>query len=105
MTGRINNSIFIFYFYMISPFACFAQLPLITDNAGIQGKGKGQFEISNGVGFHNEHRCIENSSEILPVFTYGLNDKCDIVLCYVILFFSPQLQMTPAKQKLQVSLT
>jgi hypothetical protein len=86
MTNRINHSTFIFLIYIISPFACFAQLPLITDNTGTQGKGKGQLEISNGVGFHNEHRCIENSSEISPVFTYGINDKIDIVLCYPFLY-------------------
>lgn len=86
MTNRTNHSTLIFLFYIISPFACFAQLPLITDNTGVQGKGKRQFEISNGIGFHNEHRCIENSSEILPVFTYGLNNKCDLVLCYPFLF-------------------
>jgi len=72
--------------YLTNSKICFSQLPLITDNTGIQGKGNGQFEISNGVGFHNEHRCIENSAEISPVFTYGINNKSDIVLCYPFLF-------------------
>jgi hypothetical protein len=65
---------------------CLAQLPLITDNTGVQGKNNGQFEISNGVGFHTEHRCIENSSEISTVFTYGLNNSTDAVVGYPFLF-------------------
>lgn len=75
-------------FYTLSSYTCFAQLPLITDNTGTQGKGKGQIEISNGFGFRNQHRCIENTSEVLPVLTYGFNDKCDFVLCYPFLFSS-----------------
>ncbi|MFH0895630.1 MAG: transporter [Bacteroidota bacterium] len=68
------------------PEECYSQLPLITDNTGVQGKGNGQVELSNGIGFHSEHRCMENSTEILPVFTYGLFDKCDLILNYPFLF-------------------
>ena len=89
MEIRINNST-LFLFFMVFPFVCFAQLPLITDNTGTQEKGNGQVEISNGVGFHNEHRCIENSSEILAVFTYGLFDNTDIVISYPFLFSRTQ---------------
>lgn len=78
----------IFLFFMIFPFICFAQLPLITDNTGTQGKGKGQIEISNGVGFHNGHRCIENFSEITPILTFGVLDQADIVVGYPFLFSS-----------------
>lgn len=65
---------------------CMAQLPLVTDNTGVQGKGNGQIEISNGLGFYNEHRCIKQSSEITPVFTYGINNTNDIVISYPFVF-------------------
>lgn len=68
----------------------FSQLPLITDNTGTQGKGKGQIEVSNGLGFHNEHRCIENSSEISPVFTFGIFDNTDAIVGYPFLFSTIQ---------------
>jgi len=63
-----------------------AQLPCISDNTGTQGKSNAQIELYYGMGFHNEHRCIENSTEILPVFTYGLRDKVDVVVAYPFLF-------------------
>lgn len=66
--------------FMIFPLFASAQLPLITDNTGTQGTGNGQVEISNGVGYHNQHRCIENSSEISPVLTFGVFDNTDFVV-------------------------
>lgn len=64
----------------------FAQLPLVTDNTGTQGKGKAQIEISNGAGFNNAHRCVEHSTEVTPVITAGMNDKTDIVLSCPFIF-------------------
>lgn len=68
----------------------FSQLPLITDNTGTLGKGKAQLEFSNGMGFQNEHRCIENSTEISTVLTYGIIDNVDIVAGLPFLFSSIQ---------------
>lgn len=77
-------------FYFANTEISFSQLPLITDNTGTQGKGNGQIEISNGLAFHNEHRCIENSSEISPVFTFGIFDNTDFVVGYPFLNSSVQ---------------
>ena len=79
---------FMLFVMLLMFFPVQAQLPLITDNTGVQGKGKGQIEVSNGLGFHNEHRCIENSSEILPQFAYGIHSKCDLVAGYPFLVSS-----------------
>lgn len=65
---------------LIIPFYASAQLPLITDNTGTQGKGNCQIELSNGLGYHNQHRCYQTISEISGVYTYGLAEKADIVL-------------------------
>lgn len=82
MPGPLRQSVLLFLLLIISTFACLAQLPLITDNTGTQGRGNGQIEFSNGVGFHNEHRCIENSSEFSPVFTFGIFDNTDFIVGY-----------------------
>ncbi len=71
---------------LFSPIFTFAQLPCITDNTGTLEKKNGQFEFCNGFGFHNEHRCIVNSTEISTVFTYGVVDNCDFVMGYPFLF-------------------
>lgn len=68
----------------------FSQLPLITDNTGTLGKGKGQLELSNGLGFQSEHRCVENSTEIASVFTFGIIDNADLVVGIPFLFSSIQ---------------
>lgn len=77
---KISFLNFVLSFLLCFPALSIAQMPLITDNTGTQGKSNGQIEISNGLGFHNEHRCVENSSEISPVFSYGLTDKSDFVV-------------------------
>lgn len=65
---------------------CNAQLPLLTDNAGTVGARVGQVELGVGMGFQNEHRCIENQTEIAPVFTFGVLDKLDVVLGFPFVF-------------------
>lgn len=70
----------ILFFLLLIPFFTKAQLPLITDNTGTQDAGNGQIELSNGLGYHNEHRCTETYSEFSGVFTYGISSKTDIVL-------------------------
>lgn len=64
------------------------QLPFITDNAATLGKQIFQIELSNGIGFQNEHRCRENSNEISPVLTYGLLNNTDIILAFPYLFLN-----------------
>lgn len=57
-----------------------AQLPLISDNTGTQGKGNSQIELSNGIGYHNQHRCTETYSEFSGVYSYGVYEKTDLVI-------------------------
>ncbi|MDD3877174.1 MAG: hypothetical protein PHT69_11165 [Bacteroidales bacterium] len=68
------------------PVTTYCQLPLLSDDTGTQGKGLFQFELSNGLDYNSEHRCNEKTTEIAPVFTYGLHDKVDVVLCTPYLF-------------------
>ena len=94
---RILVSLMICMAYFANIEISFSQLPLITDNTGTQGKGNGQIEISNGVGFHNEHRCIENSSEVSPVFTFGIFDNTDAIVGYPFLFSTIQDDTSESK--------
>ena len=57
----------------------YSQLPLLTDNTNTAEKGNSQIELSNGVGYHNQHRCYQTISEISGVYTYGLFERADIV--------------------------
>jgi len=72
----------------------YSQLPLITDNSGTLGRGKSQLELSNGMGYENEHRCVENSTEIAPVFTLGIFEKFDLVLSCPFEFYSEEMDST-----------
>jgi len=58
--------------------------PLITDDAGTQGKGKGQIEI--GFQFWHHREAVDATTtdkkeggEITPVITVGLHDRVDLV--------------------------
>lgn len=64
----------------------YSQMPLITDDTGTQGRGVFQFELSNGMGINNEHRCNEKITEIAPVLTYGISEQVDIVFCTPYIF-------------------
>jgi hypothetical protein len=60
--------------------AVFAAHPLITDDAGTQGKGKGQFELNGQYEHEHESGEKENNSEISTALTFGLTDTIDFVL-------------------------
>lgn len=85
ITKIIRRFIITSFFLLIGP-AAMCQLPLITDNAGTVGNKVGQLELGVGMGFQNEHRCIENETEIAPVFTFGVLDKLDVVLGFPFVF-------------------
>jgi Putative MetA-pathway of phenol degradation len=56
--------------------------PLITDDAGTQGKGKGQFEFV-GEYDHDKKDGVTTDSIVapmIPVLSYGMTDAIDIVL-------------------------
>jgi len=54
--------------------------PLVTDDAGTQGKGKFQFELDGEHSRNNEDGVKGNTTQITPVLTYGIVDNIDIVL-------------------------
>jgi len=58
----------------------FAAHPLITDDAGTQGKGKFQVELNGAYGQEKEDGVKEQAFEISSILTYGLLDNLDIVL-------------------------
>ncbi|HAR96309.1 MAG TPA: transporter [Deltaproteobacteria bacterium] len=72
-------SLIVFLFYL-SVSAVFAAHPLITDDAGTQGKGKWQLELDGQYEHEHERGEKENNSEISTTVTYGLMDTMDFVL-------------------------
>lgn len=60
----------------------FAAHPLITDDAGTQGKGKFQLEIIGEYEHDNKDGVTTNSitAPTIPVLSYGITDTSDIVL-------------------------
>ena len=60
----------------------FAAHPLITDDAGTQGKGKSQLEFIVEYSHDEEDGVAEKSLEIptIPFLSYGITDAIDVVL-------------------------
>lgn len=59
------------------PLPAFAAHPLITDDAGTQGKGKFQFEFNGEYGRNNED-VVKNQGQIAAALTYGIIDQVDV---------------------------
>jgi hypothetical protein len=55
--------------------------PLITDDAGTQGKGKAQLELTGEYGHEKKYGVTTDSvvAPTIPVLSYGLTDASDIV--------------------------
>lgn len=73
-------SLVVFLSYLLSVSAAFAAHPLITDDAGTQGKGKWQVELDGQYEHEHESGEKENNSELSTVVTYGITDRIDLVL-------------------------
>jgi hypothetical protein len=58
----------------------FAAHPLITDDAGTQGKGKFQLEVNGEYEHEKEDGLTENTTQIAATLSYGISDPLDIVL-------------------------
>jgi hypothetical protein len=56
----------------------FAQHPLITDDTGIQGKGKFQLEINGQYGRDNNDEVIQFTTPTVSTLTYGVIDSVDV---------------------------
>jgi hypothetical protein len=58
----------------------FAAIPLITDDAGTQGKGKFQLELSGEYGHDEGESATDKTSQLSATLTYGIIGPVDIVL-------------------------
>jgi hypothetical protein len=58
----------------------FAAIPLITDDAGTQGKGRFQLEIAGEFGSDKDEAVTNRGSEFPAALTYGIADVVDVVL-------------------------
>lgn len=54
--------------------------PLITDDAGTQGKGRFQLEINGQYGHDREDGATVNSTQLAATLTYGIIDNLDVAL-------------------------
>ncbi|MCL5885387.1 MAG: hypothetical protein M1377_08655 [Deltaproteobacteria bacterium] len=73
----------IFALMVLSP-ECHAAHPLITDDAGTQGKGKYQVEVNGQYDYDKETEngvtTKETGSEVAGILSYGVTDHIDVVL-------------------------
>jgi len=76
----IKKDLFILFFIFIVSGTSFATLPLVTDDAATQGKGKFQLELDGQHSRNNEDGVKSNTTQITPILTYGIVDNIDIVL-------------------------
>ncbi|MDI6761874.1 MAG: transporter [Thermodesulfobacteriota bacterium] len=77
---KVANLFFVWCFIFLTFQVSFAAHPLITDDAGTQGKGKFQVELNGEYGREKEHGLREGTFEISSIFSYGLLDHLDVVL-------------------------
>ena len=58
----------------------FAMHPLITDDAGTQGKGNFQLEVNGEYGHDKDEGVTARTTQLASILTYGVIDPLDIVL-------------------------
>lgn len=80
MAKKLLSAVFIMQFMQAT--AVYAAHPLITDDAGTQGKGKTQFEFIGEYGHEKKDGVTTDSivAPTIPVISYGMTDGADIVL-------------------------
>ncbi len=78
----LKKIIFSWFAVLITAGTTFAAHPLITDDAGTQGKGKMQLELIGEYGHDKEDGVTIKSLVIptIPAFSYGVTDAIDLVL-------------------------
>jgi len=81
-TKRIQPlSAFILFFGILScATAAFAAHPLITDDAGTMGAGKGQLEMNGEYGHDKEDGVTSTKTEGAAILSFGLSDTVDLVV-------------------------
>jgi opacity protein-like surface antigen len=65
---------------LLSAGAAVAAHPLITDDAGTQGKGKGQLELNGQYGRDNNDGSIQHTTPAASTITYGVIDTVDVII-------------------------
>ena len=69
---------FLVYIFII-PGTAFASYPLITDDAGTQGKGKFQLEINGQYGHDkDDNGVVQSTTPAASTLTYGIIDNVDL---------------------------
>jgi hypothetical protein len=71
---------FVVFLSYLTVSTAFAAHPLVTDDAGTQGKGKWQLELDGQYEHEHEKGEKENNSEVSVAATFGLTDTIDFVL-------------------------
>ncbi|MBF0551618.1 MAG: transporter [Deltaproteobacteria bacterium] len=69
-----------FFACLIMTGTAFAAHPLITDDAGTQGKGKWQLELNAQYGRDDNKGIVQHTTPSVCALTYGLTDPIDIAL-------------------------
>ncbi|NTW76492.1 MAG: transporter [Syntrophaceae bacterium] len=70
--------ILVLFVVLCWPLPVFAAHPLITDDAGTQGKGNFLFEFNGEHGHKNKDNVLEDCTEMAAALTYGINDHIDV---------------------------
>ena len=78
--GRKMISSLVVCFVMFFAGTANAMHPLITDDAGTQGKGKFQLEVNGEYGQDKDNGVTTNTTQIVSTLSYGISDPIDIVL-------------------------
>jgi hypothetical protein len=84
---KIYQKIFLILPLFLFPFfsaSVFAAHPLITDDAGTQGKGRFQLEVNSEVNYDKESeagvKTKTTGGEVAAILSYGIIEKVDVVL-------------------------
>ncbi|MCK9420468.1 MAG: transporter [Nitrospirae bacterium] len=76
MSGSVSTMVLV----LLWPCMVFASHPLITDDAGTQGKGKLQLEVNGEYAHEDEDGVTEDAIEIATMLSFGIGDNVDVVL-------------------------
>jgi hypothetical protein len=78
-TARGLGSVLLTGITLLAGTTAYAAQPLITDDAGTQGKGKYQLELYGEYGHDRDGDVTSGTTQIASTLTYGIADPLDIV--------------------------
>ena len=77
----MRRIILILIFCLLPTGTAFASHPLITDDAGTQGKGKFQLEINGQYGHDkDDDGVVQSTTPAASTLTYGIIDSVDVIV-------------------------